>query len=76
MYMRVPIAVGTVVCAQKKRCGLGPSAFEDVVLPGFEPGQTEPKPVVLPLHHKTVRVPPMSERRCKGTYFCDSWQVF
>ena len=25
-----------------------------VVLPGFEPGQTEPKPVVLPLHHKTL----------------------
>ena len=22
-----------------------------VGLPGFEPGQTEPKPVVLPLHH-------------------------
>ena len=28
-----------------------------VVLPGFEPGQTEPKPVVLPLHHKTDTVP-------------------
>ena len=25
-----------------------------VVLPGFEPGQTEPKPVVLPLHHRTI----------------------
>ena len=25
-----------------------------VVLPGFEPGQTEPKPVVLPLHHETI----------------------
>ena len=25
-----------------------------VVLPGFEPGQTEPKTVVLPLHHKTI----------------------
>ena len=24
-----------------------------VVLPGFEPRQTEPKSVVLPLHHKT-----------------------
>ena len=33
------------------------SAFADlfiVVLPGFEPGQTEPKPVVLPLHHRTI----------------------
>ena len=25
-----------------------------VVLPGFEPGMTEPKPVVLPLHHSTI----------------------
>ncbi len=28
-----------------------------VVLPGFEPGQTEPKTVVLPLHHKTILRP-------------------
>ena len=26
----------------------------EVVLPGFEPGQAEPKPAVLPLHHKTI----------------------
>ena len=25
-----------------------------VGLPGFEPGQTEPKPVVLPLHHNPI----------------------
>ena len=25
-----------------------------VGLPGFEPRQTEPKPVVLPLHHKPI----------------------
>ena len=25
-----------------------------VGLPGFEPGQTEPKPVVLPLHHSPI----------------------
>ena len=25
-----------------------------VVRPGFEPGQTEPKTVVLPLHHRTI----------------------
>ena len=25
-----------------------------VVLGGFEPPQTEPKPVVLPLHHRTI----------------------
>lgn len=27
-----------------------------VVQPGFEPGQTVPKTVVLPLHHRTSRV--------------------
>ncbi len=27
--------------------------FCQAVVPGFEPGQTEPKPVVLPLHHTT-----------------------
>lgn len=27
-----------------------------VVQPGFEPGQTEPKPVVLPLHHWTIGI--------------------
>ena len=26
----------------------------DVVVGGFEPPQTEPKPVVLPLHHRTI----------------------
>ena len=36
----------------KKKKGWNPNPF--VVLPGFEPGQTEPKPVVLPLHHKTI----------------------
>ena len=28
--------------------------FKFVGLPGFEPGQTEPKPVVLPLHHNPI----------------------
>ena len=28
------------------------------VVPGFEPGQTEPKPVVLPLHHTTIALYP------------------
>ncbi len=27
-----------------------------VVLPGFEPGQAEPKTAVLPLHHKTILI--------------------
>ena len=30
--------------------------FLGVVLPGFEPGMTEPKPVVLPLHHSTILI--------------------
>ena len=32
-----------------------PGGF-DVVSPGFEPGQTEPKTVVLPLHHETILI--------------------
>lgn len=32
-----------------------PGGF-DVVSPGFEPGQTEPKSVVLPLHHETILI--------------------
>ncbi len=31
-------------------------AFYFVVLPGFEPGQTGPESVVLPLHHRTIFV--------------------
>ena len=30
------------------------SSLFNVVLGGFEPPQTEPKPVVLPLHHRTM----------------------
>ena len=37
--------------------------FLPAVVPGFEPGQTEPKPVVLPLHHTTIALCP--ERRAK-----------
>ena len=40
-----------------------------VVLGGFEPPQTEPKPVVLPLHHRT-------KLRCKGTVYLYSLQIF
>ena len=31
-----------------------PKSFVRVVLPGFEPGLREPKPLVLPLHHSTI----------------------
>ena len=36
-----------------------------VEIPGFEPGQTEPKSVVLPLHHISIPV-------AKIQYFCIS----
>ncbi len=36
----------------KKRVSLSILVSFGVGLPGFEPRQTEPKPVVLPLHHK------------------------
>ena len=48
----------------KKKKGWNPNPF--VVLPGFEPGQTEPKPVVLPLHHKTI----LSSKRCSSQKRC------
>ena len=46
-----------------------------VVLPGFEPGQAEPKTAVLPLHHETIllaqeMLKPCGSfllKRCKGT---------
>ena len=34
--------------------GLPKQSLFQVVLPGFEPGQAEPKTAVLPLHHKTI----------------------
>ena len=37
--------------------------FPWVVLPGFEPGMTEPKPVVLPLHHSTILIEAFGEER-------------
>ena len=39
-----------------------------VGLPGFEPGQTEPKPVVLPLHHSPI-ISTFLRKRCKDTCF-------
>ena len=70
MVRRV-IAVGfrCPLCAlrvlyQKKRSKLcGRVAAICVVVRGFEPRQTEPKPVVLPLHHTTIRC--MTLPRCE-----------
>ncbi len=43
--VRVPQYAKSLPCRGKAFC---------VVLGGFEPPQTEPKPVVLPLHHRTL----------------------
>ena len=45
-----------------------------VGLPGFEPGQTEPKPVVLPLHHSPI-IRAFLEKRCKGNAFISYFQI-
>ena len=58
-----------------------------VVLSGFEPLQTEPKPVVLPLHHRTLRSLLFAFwnvsllrghflRLCKGSVFFIFRQIF
>ena len=39
---------------QKRKPIVMTSFLFNVVLGGFEPPQTEPKPVVLPLHHRTM----------------------
>ena len=38
---------------------------------GFEPGMTEPKPVVLPLHHR-----PIAFSSCKGRKNLAYYQIF
>ena len=43
-----------------------------VVQGGFEPPQTEPKPVVLPLHHWTIAL----VSGCKGSGFLGHYQIF
>ena len=40
------------------------------VPPGFEPRQTDPESVVLPLHHRTIF------SRCKGKKICVLEQIF
>ena len=54
------IIVSLIFCLRRiiwyntKKASISQCLF--VVSPGFEPGQTEPKPVVLPLHHETILV--------------------
>ena len=51
MYARnVPLTLRFVPTVKK--------FLKKAVVPGFEPGQTEPKPVVLPLHHTTIALYP------------------
>ena len=40
-----------------------------VGIPGFEPGKTEPKPVVLPLHHIPILRPLLLKARQKYAFF-------
>ena len=37
-----------------EQCNFKTKHPKEVVLPGFEPGQTGPESVVLPLHHRTM----------------------
>ena len=46
-----------------------------VGLPGFEPGQTEPKPVVLPLHHSPNFLVFSSENAAKISVFMNTFQI-
>ena len=47
-----------------------------VVLPGFEPGQTEPKPVVLPLHHRTILMCSLLKSGAKVRYSVENDKRF
>ena len=42
--------------SKKKKVSISADLSAMVVAPGFEPRQTEPKSVVLPLHHATIRL--------------------
>ena len=61
----------TTIRICKKAATLRIAAFLRVVPGGFEPPQTEPKPVVLPLHHRTIVL-----FDCKGSHFLRHHQIF
>ena len=44
--------ISDLIIKQKERSGFETLFYVD--LPGFEPRQTEPKSVVLPLHHRSI----------------------
>ena len=48
----------------------------NVGLPGFEPGQTEPKPVVLPLHHSPIIIVLSLKSDAKVVLFLFSSKLF
>ena len=60
---------------KKKRLTRWVNLSFSVVSRGFEPRQTEPKPVVLPLHHETIGCF-VFQKRCKVTTFCWIVQIF
>ncbi len=52
-----------------------------VVLPGFEPREKRPKPVVVPLHHRTILIVLSFEEwrkdyLCKGSIIMRKKQIF
>ena len=47
-----------------------------VGLPRFELGQTEPKPVVLPLHHSPILIPLSFGKRCKDKHIFGNNQIY
>ena len=51
------------------------NVLKNVGLPGFEPGQTEPKPVVLPLHHSPNFLVFSSENAAKISVFMNTFQI-
>ena len=60
---------------KKKRLTRWVNLSFSVVSRGFEPRQTEPKPVVLPLHHETI-ICFIFQKRCKVTTFYCNYQIF
>ncbi len=54
--MDIKIIVQTYHKAKRNQLITSRLRFFSVVRPGFEPGLTEPKSAVLPLHHRTFQL--------------------
>ena len=53
-FAALPEGSGRIMPGVETKKALKISAFLLVDRPGFEPGQTAPKTVVLPLHHRSI----------------------